>query len=465
MAKRKKSNVAVYHRPVRINIGMILFLFIVIYIAAQFLFYLNKEHISIYEVVSTTMSDDNTIMGMALRNEEVYYADKSGYVNFYVNEGGRTAVNDVIYTIDETGNVYTQLTESGKQDTGSPERTAAIQDMLSRHYKDSSLSFESVYSLKESIMTEVYKTSGASMLSSLNQVLKTYGDGNNFHVKRADESGIVAFYTDGYENIQREEIRYEDFNAEIKPYQRITVNNSALVEEGAAVYKLIPSETWSILLPVTQEQFAKLADRDQVSITFRKDGVEANAAVSVFQNNGEYFAELTLSRYMVRYLNQRFVEVTLSLKEIEGLKIPQTSIVEKSFFKVPLEYFTEGGNSNSDGLVRETYTEDGEVVYTYYGTDIYYKDDTYAYIAMDAELKAGDRIRKTDSTDTFILAESATLKGVYNANKGYAVFRRIEPLFENEEYCIVADNTQYGLSEYDHIILQGELAVNQALIY
>ena len=42
---------------------------------------------------------------------------------------------------------------------------------------------------------------------------------------------------------------------------------------------------------------------------------------------------------------------------------------------------------------------------------------------------------------------------VYNINKGYAVFKRIEKLSGNGEYFTIAKGTDYGLSVYDHIVL------------
>ncbi len=464
--KRTKKKIARYRKPIRINIGMIIFLFIFVYIVAQILLSLNKGHISIYEVISDSMSDNNTITGLILREENVLLAEHSGYVNFYLNDGGRAAKRDVVYTLDETGNIYTQLADSERvTDTKEPSETeAAIQDLLLRYRKDGDVRFQAVYPLRESILAEILQTSSASMLSGLKDVLETYGDNSGFHVVRAGISGIVTIYTDGCETKTKEAISYADFDTETSGYQKSLIGNASLIEEGSAVCKVLPSESWSIILPIDEEQYKKLSERDYVDIIIRRDGVKTNAAVSVYQKNGEFFAELRLQRYMVRYANQRFLDISISLNSVVGLKIPQSAIVEKQFFKVPLEFFTEGGDSSSDGLVKERYTEKGEIEYQYITTDIYYKDEECAYIAADEELQAGDRIRKTDSEDNYVLSETATLEGVYNANKGYAVFRRIEILYENEEYCIVADNTSYGLSEYDHIILQGEMAQNQTIL-
>ena len=76
--KRTKKKIARYRKPIRINIGMIIFLFIFVYIVAQILLSLNKGHISIYEVISDSMSDNNTITGLILREENVLLAEHSG---------------------------------------------------------------------------------------------------------------------------------------------------------------------------------------------------------------------------------------------------------------------------------------------------------------------------------------------------------------------------------------------------
>ena len=46
--------------------------------------------------------------------------------------------------------------------------------------------------------------------------------------------------------------------------------------------------------------------------------------------------------------------------------------------------------------------------------------------------------------------------GVYNKNKGYADFKQIQILYQNDEYSIIKSNTEYGLVEYDYIVLEAE---------
>ena len=64
------------------------------------------------------------------------------------------------------------------------------------------------------------------------------------------------------------------------------------------------------------------------------------------------------------------------------------------------------------------------------------------------------------------LVLSQRFKGVYNINKGYAVFRLISELTNNGEYYIIIEKgTKYGLSVYDHIVLNASTVTEGQIIY
>ena len=58
-----------------------------------------------------------------------------------------------------------------------------------------------------------------------------------------------------------------------------------------------------------------------------------------------------------------------------------------------------------------------------------------------------------------------TLHGVYNINKGYAVFREVTIIDENEEYCVVESNNIYGLAAYDYIVLDATQVSEDEIVY
>ena len=67
--------------------------------------------------------------------------------------------------------------------------------------------------------------------------------------------------------------------------------------------------------------------------------------------------------------------------------------------------------------------------------------------------------------EQFIVGKMGSLIGVYNINKGYADFKRIEILYQNEEYSIVKSNTMYGLTVYDYIVLDASTVSDDEILY
>lgn len=74
-------------------------------------------------------------------------------------------------------------------------------------------------------------------------------------------------------------------------------------------------------------------------------------------------------------------------------------------------------------------------------------------------------LRNPDSLELYTMKEMQTLKGVYCINKGYAVFRQISILCENDDYYIVKEGIPYGLSNYDHIILDGSMVTEEEVVF
>ena len=88
---------------------------------------------------------------------------------------------------------------------------------------------------------------------------------------------------------------------------------------------------------------------------------------------------------------------------------------------------------------------------------VFYRDSETGMVYLDpADFEEDTVLIKPDSSETYALKETKELNGVYNINKGYAVFKQIQILCESDEYYIVASGSDYGLSNYDHIALNGK---------
>ena len=67
-----------------VNIGIVIFSFILVYLLINLYIFLTKPHLSIYEVAVGTNKAETTATGMILRTEELVYNTEAGYVNYYI---------------------------------------------------------------------------------------------------------------------------------------------------------------------------------------------------------------------------------------------------------------------------------------------------------------------------------------------------------------------------------------------
>ena len=269
---------------------------------------------------------------------------------------------------------------------------------------------------------------------------------------------------DNYETVTKDSITKDLFNTE--KHQATTTRTSDMISTNTPIYKLVTSENWSIIINLTDELYQKLTGKNIIEFSILKDDFKISAPISLYQNplDLSFYAEITMDKYLSNYLDERFLDIELHLETTQGLKVPLSAITTKDFYLVPMSYFTTGGNSDEKGLIREEYDKyTGDVKLIFVPTDIYNQDDTYGYVDTN-QFAPNTWIRSTDG-NRFQLSMTNKLTGVYNVNMGYAVFKRIEVLYQNEAYCIVDKNTSYGLSLYDHIALDSTTAIEQKIIY
>ena len=148
-----------------------------------------------------------------------------------------------------------------------------------------------------------------------------------------------------------------------------------LVEKNAPVYKIVKSDYWNIALQLSKSQYKKLKDKTYIGVRFLKNNLSANAKIEMINKEGEYYAILTLSDYLINFIDDRYVNIQLAFNTATGLKIPNTSIVEKDFYVVPKKCFTQGGNTDSLGLIIKEYKKNGDIKSTFVETAIYSEEE------------------------------------------------------------------------------------------
>ncbi|MCR5344359.1 MAG: hypothetical protein K6E70_13455 [Butyrivibrio sp.] len=462
MAKKQKNKIARYPVFLHINVGMVFFAFMLIYVVICVFTYFSKKHIVGYEVKEGSLSSNNIYEAVALRDEQIVEAANAGYVNYFAPEGQRVAVGNLVYTVDESGDLLDYLkTQGSEQAALTDEDLSELRTQIVSYSADfDPKSFGSVYDFKLSLDGTVQKLASASVLQSINSLGDNSGAMQSINYYYSAGTGIVQYYTDGYEGITLGSMTADLMDS--SKYERKQLINNSLVGVGDPAFKLSTSEDWMIVIQENDlDKVKSLAEREYVKVRFLKNQDEAWGKVSYVTNDaGDTFVGLSFTNSMITFAKDRFLNVELITEDESGLKIPNSSIAEKSFFVVPKSYVTKGNNNNY-GVLRDKYDENGNETSEFIEVELYNENEDSYYVDDDT-LRNGDLLIMPDSQEKFTVNTKDTLIGVYNINKGYADFRQISILYQNDEYSIVKSNTNYGLSVYDYIVLDASTVEGDA---
>lgn len=465
MLKKKNSKIVKYRRYPVLNIGTVMFGLVFIYMIACVVMYLNTNHVTGYEVRSGTLSGNYRYSALVLKEELIINASQSGSVSYYARERSKVGKGGSVCAVDESGQsaevVQDQVSELPENiDNASLNRLKGTISTFSTSFNPDT--YQEIYDFQAEIESTILELTDEQSLADI-------GDsGGNLsglmNLSSAPEEGIVVYSVDGYEDLQAEEVTGQEFDR--KDYQRTNLRSGKAVTSGAPLYKLITDENWSMIIPLDTKMATELADKSSVRFRFLKDGTIFNADFSIFQNGEAYFGKLDMQNSLIRYAADRFLDIELLLERQSGLKILNSAVARKEFYKIPKEYATyEGEQPREIGLLRETYTSDGSAETKYIMATVYDEDEQDDSFYVDVNLfKEGDYVIKKDSSNKYQLKDRESLEGVYNINKGYAVFREIKVIDENEEYCIVEEGSTFGLSQYDYIVLDASTVDDEEIV-
>lgn len=469
----QKRKVVRVRRPMRLGLGFVVTLFAFLYVIILSVNYFNKKHISIYEVTETNIAKDNRCVGIILRKEQLEKAPVAGYVNYYVADRDRVGKNATVYSIDESGNVYEMLSNTDQKVKLSEDDISRIRASIAAFQKSyDPQQYQQLRTFKSTIDGTVLELSSVNMLSSLRSVLdENELNSSAFRIVKAPASGIISYSVDEYSALTADEVTTELFE---KAYENEYVRRTKAVEAGSTIYKLVTSDKWQIVMNLSAGQYEKLKERKEelaaqgvetpsTTITLLDSDITTTVYYDLYKKGNGYFAKVDMSRYMINFIDDRFIELELSFNSAEGLKIPNSAILKQEFFLVPLEYLTQGAGDDTLGIVVEAYDENGDMYLDFRSATIYYSDETYAYVSTEL-LDAGDYIINQSENDRKKISETKELEGVYNVNKGYCVFRVISRIYSNEEYSIVEPDSVYGISSYDHIVVDATTVKEQEII-
>lgn len=455
LTNTNSGKITPYKKPLNINLGMIFFGIIFLYIIICVFMYFTTKHVAGYQVKKGSLFVNNVYTGLALREESIINSNYSGYLNYYVSEGSRIGAYKMVCTVDEGGRLQDIMNE---QSMGTNSLSESALDNLRDDITDfihdfDNRNFSTTYDFKYSLEGNVLKLANSNILENLETLNRT-GDSGLINVCTAPDSGIVVYSYDGYEDFNPTDITSEIL--EKKDYEKKQLIANELISAGEPIYKLITDEEWSLIIETDAERADYLLEQEYVQVKFLKDQTVSWAEVKLITNSdGKHFLQLIFNNSMISFCSERFVKIELLIQEEEGLKVPNSAIVQKEFYIIPEQYVNKKGENGESGVMKQVYDEDGNQTDKFIPVTIYSNENGTYYIDSP-ELDMGDILLLSDSNETTEIRERGSLVGVYNKNKGYADFKQIQVLYQNEEYSIIKPNTEYGLIEYDYIVLEAE---------
>ncbi|GAA6264995.1 hypothetical protein DW022_05880 [Ruminococcus sp. AF37-6AT] len=466
-----------------LNIGTIMFGILFIYMSFSAILYFTTTHIESYQVTSGPLSRNETYTGLAIREETVCTAPSSGYITYYAREGSKINASGAVYGLSSTKK------STSTASLATEELLKIRNDMMSFSKGFNSSKFNNTYSFKYELKGNILQYAESENSSSAPLTSDEYDESDdssgkdnitNSNVYAGNESicqsqsdGIILYSTDNYEGKTIDTVTAEDFDQ--NSYHETDLKTSDSVQSGDDVYTIITDERWSLLIPLSDKQAEKLKDRSTIRVKFLKDDMTQNGDFSIITIDGGKYGQIDFNKGLIRYASDRFLDIELVTNTVVGLKIPLSSIVTKDFYVVPSRMATT--QNNETGFMLASGNKDSG---TFKSVSIYasVEDTSVSKLATDgsedqpmiyyidkSSFKEGDALIDPDTGEKYIIGETDTLEGVYCINKGYAVFRRIEILDQNEEYAIVSKNTSYGLARYDHIVRNADKVKEEDILY
>lgn len=301
-----------------------------------------------------------TSQGIIIKDEVVYKAQGTGQLDSSIKEGERVPAGIEVASINlledtsqlkleliEIENAIISLSKTDKDNEflkNEKDKIAEKQDKLVESIQlainlgqyekvnNSKMELE-LYDSKASDISVDNKLIGQSLdkLKERREILQDEINKNNIKYI-ANNSGIISYLIDGYENIYLakdfENYTYENLNLE-------SINESNIIDKnvnvGSAVFKMIDNFQWFIALKI--EDISDVTEYElgqNMTIQFENDEKElVGTIVAINGSNDKTVIVLKLKDFLHEYYTFRFPKVNIIKSKKEALKIPSKVIIEK----------------------------------------------------------------------------------------------------------------------------------------
>jgi len=474
----KKDAFAKQNRRVNGHVvfGFFVFLVLLIYLLFVILSFTFDKKTSYTFAEFGQIVESETFDGLIIRNERVVKAMEDGTAHYFTLEGSKVKKNATICLVDSNHVLdgYSSTTFEDNNFTISSmtsDEKVFLNDQFKQYIEQKQLSdfnyiYEGSKTLKNTI-GEIYSAAHMVEKQNLLNTINSNENSNDISEYGAPITGIASYYLDGLENLNIANYSLLDL---INNEAQINYALKTDVNAGDSLFKIVDNYEWYMVSEISQVFADYIANeiednKNYITVQFHQKGITADGTVrNVIKENDHYYVEFTFDRYLEQFINDRFVSYTITYKNYEGLKIPNSSVLTKEFVSVPRNTMV---NSNGrEGVFIEVIGED--IQQKFIPINFYYADEANIYIPLSDELSLNDVLiyqdNGIDSTYPLSSGELQSHEGVYVINKGYAGFALIETLTYNDDYRIVETNTLDGVMMYDRIASDASTIEDNELI-
>ena len=420
----------------------------------------DRRAVSSYQVISGSNSTSNVYTAVILRDETVVNSPMDGYMNYYTKNGERIGASSIVCTMDAKGDFFKrmeeELKEHGNNDL-SDDTLKGFQSVLAQFNQNFDVNdYSRLYYGKYDITTDLMDLLNTDVY---NQISKNARGESVFEAIRCTVPGIVMFSFDNYVSLKQEEINESLFNRSKYELKKIAAGSH--VEKDAPLYRIVNSDAFSVIFPLEEEDKLQYFLSQKITIIFKEEGVTLEGAYSHFSGaDKKRYAKVDFSGNGYPFLNLRFVDIQIADSNISGYKIPKSAVTEKEYFSVPKDYvntskstpymmvYTDTGNLSKRQVSIIKSTEDEYVISASdieSGDELYYKPDEDIPYDSSQESTSTVNLR-------YRLYNTTKIKGVYNIDRGYTVFKPIEIIYTTGDgYYIIDKQAPFTVKEYERI--------------
>ncbi len=460
-------------------IGSITFFILTLYLAGYAITSLSKPKLSVEVARYGSIDTIEDYQGIIIRDEVLVKSKNEGMAFFscsdneYVRKGSLVCtVKDVksTATIEEKISGFNNDIMKIQEDRGYLSMFA--EDVEYRNEKISEIIDKSTFSFNQT--KDIYKIKAALqkemdlrnqiLLSDSGSPVKNLMDERTIYQKSlsgsmqtyvSEKNGIMTTALDGLEEtVTLEKLEsLTEHQTNMSPAAISLYNMDKEVKNGDPLFKIVASNDWFIAAYLPKKETEGWKSGQGVKLFLNSetgdDYIDANIHFISSGNSKDYVVFKT-NKYMLDFLNTRNVSFRLKDKKQEGIKIPNSAILEETMLQIPTKWITE--ERSIKGVLKKS-----ESGFLFVPISISYVDKDTAFVALAfGTLAVGDTIYTKDSngkeTGSFQITKTKSDKGVFVVNSGFPEFKSIKIIASNDYYSIINTDNSYSIKPYDRII-------------